>query len=67
MAGKEMIIFGTDLNKILKEKALAIVPIKKEALTLVLVTEEAMTITPIPDAKPFAVVPPKALATMPPT
>jgi hypothetical protein len=35
MTRKEMIIFGTDLNKILKEEALAIVPVKKEALALV--------------------------------
>jgi hypothetical protein len=67
MAGKEMIVFGTDLNKIPKEEALAIVPIKKEALALVPIKEEAMAITPVPNAKPFAVVPPKALATMPPT
>jgi hypothetical protein len=67
MAGKEMIVFRTDLNKISKEEALAIVPVKKEALGLVPVKEEAMAITPVPDAKPFAVVPPKALATVPPT
>jgi hypothetical protein len=67
MARKEMIIFGTDLNKILKEEALAIVPVKKEALALVPIKEEAIAITPILDAKPLAVVPPKALATVPPT
>jgi hypothetical protein len=42
MAGKEMIVFGTNLNKIPKEEVLAIVPIKKEALALVPVKEEAM-------------------------
>jgi hypothetical protein len=67
MAEKEMIFFGTDLNKILKEEALAIVPVKKEALAIVPIKEEAMAITPVPDAKPFAVVSPKALATVPPT
>jgi hypothetical protein len=45
MAEKEMIIFGTDLNKILKEEALAIVPVKKEALALIPVKKEAMAIT----------------------
>jgi hypothetical protein len=57
MARKEMIVFGTDLNKIPKEEALALVPIK----------EEAIAITPVPDANPLTVVPPKALATVPPT
>jgi hypothetical protein len=67
MAGKEMIVFGTDLNKISKEEALANVPIKKEALAIVPVKKEAMAITFVPNAKPFAVVPPKVLATVPPT
>jgi hypothetical protein len=67
MDRKEMIVFGTDLNKISKEEALAIVPVKKEALAIVPIKKEAMAITFVPDAKPFAVVPPKALATVPPT
>jgi hypothetical protein len=67
MAKKEMIVFGTDLNKISKEEVLAIVPIKKEALALVPIKEEDMAITLVPDAKPLAVVPPKALATVLPT
>jgi hypothetical protein len=67
MTEKEMIVFETDLNKIPKEEALAIVPIKKEALALVPIKEEARAFTPVPDAKPFTVVPPKALATVLPT
>jgi hypothetical protein len=67
MARKEMIVFGTDLNKIPKEEALAIIPIKKEALALVPIKEEAVAITPVPDAKPFTIVLPKAVATVPPT
>jgi hypothetical protein len=68
MAKKEMIVFGTDLNKILKEEALAIVPVKKEALALVPIKEEAIWPSPLSQMlKPLAIVPPKALATVPPT
>jgi hypothetical protein len=45
MAGKEMIVFGTDLNKILKEEAMAITPVP-DAKPLTIVPSKALATVP---------------------
>jgi hypothetical protein len=45
MAGKDMIVFGTDLNKILKEEAMVITPVP-DAKPLTIVPSKELAIVP---------------------